>query len=175
RASDIGITAKVASKGVFAWITRLHDASPVTAARVSLVDAQGARLGAGATDDRGIVTLETGAAGVLKRPLFLIAEANGEAAVTKLVDDQLSQAWQFGLRGEVPDARPLAAALFTERGAYRPGETVHVKVIAPRAEGVGADARIELDARDPRGQQVARKKLTLDAFGAADLDVKIKE
>jgi uncharacterized protein YfaS (alpha-2-macroglobulin family) len=175
QASDIGITAKVASKGVFAWITRLHDASPIPAARVSLIDAQGVRLGAGATDDRGIVTLENKGAGALKRPLLLIAEANGQAAVTKLGDDELSQAWQFGLKGEVPDARPLAAALFTERGAYRPGETVHVKAIAPRTEGVGADARIALDVRDPRGQQVARKDLTLDAFGAADLDVRIKE
>jgi uncharacterized protein YfaS (alpha-2-macroglobulin family) len=175
QASDVGITAKVASKGVFAWITRLHDASPITAARVSLIDAQGARLGEGATDARGIVALETKALGVSKRPLLLIAEANGEAAVTTLVDEQLSQAWQFGLKAEVPGARPLAAALFTERGAYRPGELVHVKVIAPPAAGAGADGRIELEVRDPRGQQVARKKLTLDAFGAADLDVKIKE
>ena len=181
--SNIGITAKVAAKNVLAWITRLGDAGPIARARVSLIDDRGARLGEGITDARGIVTLDSKGLGALKRPVLLIAEANGEAAVATLVDDQLSQPWQFGLKGEVPDARPLAAALFTERGAYRPGETVHIKAIAPRGQVSGENAkpenkpddRLDLEVRDPRGQEVAKKRLKLDAFGAADLDVRIKE
>ena len=177
--SNIGITAKVAAKNVLAWITRLDDAGPIARARVSLIDDRGAGLGEGITDARGIVTLDSKGLGPLKRPVLLIAEANGEAAVTTLVDDQLSQPWQFGLKGEMPDARPLAAALFTERGAYRPGETVHIKAIAPRGQAGGgngnADDKLDLEVRDPRGQEVAKKRLKLDAFGATDLDVRIKE
>ena len=169
--SNLGITAKVAAKSVLAWITRLDDATPLARAQVTLLDDRGTRLGQGLTDERGLVTLESKALDGLKRPVLLIAEANGEAAVTSLVGDQLSQAWQFGLKGEVPEARPLAVALFTERGAYRPGETVHIKAIAPR----GANDKLELEVRDPRGQQVAKKQLTLDLFGATNLDVKIKE
>jgi alpha-2-macroglobulin len=172
--SDIGITAKVASKSVLAWITRLSDARPVQRAKVVLLDERGARLGAATTDERGIATLETKVLGALKRPVMLVAEANGEAAVTPLVDDQLSQARQFGLKGEVPGARALSIALFTERGAYRPGETVHIKAIAPRASTADSD-KLDLEVRDPRGQQVAKKLLSLDGFGGAALDVKIKD
>jgi uncharacterized protein YfaS (alpha-2-macroglobulin family) len=175
QSSNIGITAKVAARSVLAWITRLADARPIAHAQVTLLDERGARLGEGTTDERGIVTLDTRALGALKRPVLLLATANGETAVTTLVNDQLSQPWQFGLKGELPEAQPLAAALFTERGAYRPGETVHIKAIAPRGLASGGGDKLEIEVRDPRGQEVARKRLTLDAFGAAALDVRLKE
>ena len=65
----------------------------------------------------------------LDRPVVIVAKKGDEAAVTRLIDNHLAQPWQFGLKGKVRGSGKLHAALFSERGVYRPGETVHLKAI----------------------------------------------
>lgn len=177
--TDLGITAKVFEKKVFAWITYLHNPSPATGAEVSLVE-NGRKIVSRATADKfGIVSLDanTLASGSgLNGPIALMVQKDDDAAVCHLENKELAQPWQFGLEGKVQGTGKLHAVVFTERGVYRPGETVHLKVIVGnRTEPNRRNPNIEIHIRDPRGQQVMKKNLSLDRFGSADLDVKLKE
>ncbi|HMP77596.1 MAG TPA: MG2 domain-containing protein [Kiritimatiellia bacterium] len=60
---------------------------------------------------------------------------------------------------------------FTDRTAYRPGETVQWKIMARTYDGshyaTPAEATLTAIVNDPRGAQVLETNLTLNAFGAA--------
>lgn len=175
--TDLGITTKVFRDNVFAWVTRLHDASPVPGAKVTLYKDDGGKMGQGITDRFGAVTLDASGAAShtgLDQPVNVVVETGGDTAVSRLVDKHLSKPWQFGLKGTVRGTGKFHAALFTERGVYRPGETVHLKVMTGKTPAPGSDD-VELHIRDPRGRQVVKETLPLDRFGSAGLDVKLKE
>jgi uncharacterized protein YfaS (alpha-2-macroglobulin family) len=165
--SGLGLTAKVSADGVLVWVTRLRDARPAVDAAVRLVDVNGGALVSGRTGGDGVALLP--ASGLPAR-FFAVAETAADTAIAEISEARLSQPWQFGMAGAVKDGEPLAASVFTERGAYRPEETVHVKAIVrePSAEPIA------VLVKDPRGQQVVALSLALDAFGAAAVDLKLK-
>lgn len=64
--------------------------------------------------------------------------------------------------------------LFTDRGLYRPGQTVHVAAVAYKREGVETKAltnkKILLTLRDNNWQEVGKCTLTTDEYGTASHD-----
>ncbi|HEX9577457.1 MAG TPA: MG2 domain-containing protein, partial [Myxococcales bacterium] len=172
--SNLGATAKVYAGRVFAWVTRLDDPQPMARARVSVIDESGARYGSGVTAKDGIAVLDAPPEG---KKLFLLVQHKNDAAVLELSDERLSQAWKFSLPGVVAGQRPLAAAVFTDRGAYRPGESVRVKMIVrdPITFRIPPDGEVNVSVQDSRGQKVIEKSVALDMLGSADLEVPVKE
>ena len=169
--TDLGATAKVYEEGVLSWVTTLSDATPRPDTTVKVVDQHGQVVASGTTDAEGLVTL-TDVLGAhdhgVSEDLYVVAEQGDDRLVLKLAEDRLSQPWRFSLKGASDDTPPLNAALFTERGAYRPGDTVHTTVMAgPELGGKKAS----LEVIDARGQQVTQATKTLDPYGVASLDV----
>jgi hypothetical protein len=163
--TGLGVTGKVFEGETLIWVTRLADATPVRGARVTLLDEHGQELAGGPTPEDGVVRLRSQAA-----PRFAAVETDDDAAVLELLDDRLSHAWQFGLEGAARGAETLAGALFTDRGVYRPGETVHVKAIArDGAFAIPAKANLDVVILDPRGGTALQKSIALDRFGAAEV------
>ena len=167
-ATTIGLTAKVSEGKVFGWATRLADAEPIKGASLALYDGLGFEFGTAVTDARGIGTIEcegwafsTG----VSATLYLLASLGTESTITVLKDDELSAAWQFNLAGVVEGAQQLSASVFTDRGAYRPGESVNVKVLVGGASAAEQKDPITLVCRDPRGKTLLEEELTPDAFG----------
>lgn len=168
QSSNVSATVKLVERAVLVWATHLDDASPAVKAKVE-VRREGGLVVQGFTDADGLVQLslpmreeDDG------RPLHVVVSEKGDAAVTALDENTLSNAWQFGLPGQAGAAK-LDAALFTERGVYRPGEKVHVKAIL-----VGAGAA-QLRVTDARGQTLVDKKLEVDALGGANYDLTLGE
>lgn len=173
--TDLGMTVKVYQDTVFAWITRLHTAAPVEGAAVALYDEDGL-IGKGQTDNMGGVYLsapEIASRAGLRKPLYVVAEKLGYTAVARLVDNELTQPWMFNLQTTVEGSQKLPAAVFTERGVYRPGETVHLKCIVNTHASQQAE-KIDVQIKDARGQQVLNKTLVLDRYGSASLDMDLK-
>ncbi len=163
--SDIALTTKVFAESVLVWTTRLSKPAPLAKTKVLLLDEQGKTLGEGETDATGVVTLAAkgiATATGLTRPVLVVAQNGGDTALLPLSDRSMASPYQFGMRGAVADKQPLYAAVFTERGVYRPGETVYLKILAP-----GAAKELTVHIQDPRGQQALKKSLRLDAnYGA---------
>lgn len=172
--TEYAITSKIADEGIMAWVTDLQTSKPVQDADITIYGNNGV-LGKGKTDSFGvtIVKVEDLLNGnTLSKPIMIVAEKSEKLSASLLIDNHLSKAWQFGLKGVVKGAEKLHAAIFTERGVYRPGDTVRVKFI------IGGDkeiADIDIKIKDPRGQQLLSKSLSLDNFGSAHLKIPLKD
>lgn len=178
--TGLGVIAKVHDRGIDVWAANLADAQPAAGARVALLGQDGATIAQGVADEHGLVTLAgadiTSRASLVKSA-FVSVETADDAAVATLTAERLAQPWQYGMRGTVDDAADLSASVFTDRGVYRPAETVHVKVIARDLETgrIPATGDIDVVVSDPRGQDVKRQRLNLDTYGGAHMDVALAD
>jgi uncharacterized protein YfaS (alpha-2-macroglobulin family) len=176
--TNIGISAKVSDGAVFCWVTALNNGVAIQGARVSVYDAQGKVIAGGAssvTDRNGTVLIKTGAAksAQLDNTIYATAEYNGDAAICTLANNEMSSPWQFNLPGAVAGANPLAAALFTERGAYRPGDSVYFKTFVRDLPEYQDLNQAGLTVKDSRGREVYNNKKNLDAYRGAAWELRL--
>ncbi|HXU05341.1 MAG TPA: MG2 domain-containing protein, partial [Polyangia bacterium] len=90
-------------------------------------------------------------------------------------------AWNFHVPVDASArAEQLRGFLHTDRGLYRPGDTVRVKGLARvmklgSALHVPSSRKATVVVRDPRGEQVLEKKVALSRFGGFAVDVPLGE
>ena len=205
--TNLGATAKIHARGITTWVTRLSDAAPVSGARVRLFDERGKVVATATTDNDGLAELDSAEVarrvterGGLQQDSYLVVDRSGDAGkrpgdagkrpgaagnartagdmvVAELTDKRMSQPWQFNMRGDVADRAALVATVFTDRGVYRPSETVHVQVVArdPDRGYTARKGKIAVTVTDPRGAEVTRRRLALDQYGSADLDIALRD
>ena len=128
--SDLGLTAFSGADGVHVYVRSLGLASPVADAEIRLVARNNEVLGTAKTDKQGAATFEaalTHGAGGLAPALVVARGADSDYGfldITKQAFDLSDR----GVGGRTPPG-PLDAMVFTERGVYRPGETVYVTAL----------------------------------------------
>lgn len=167
--TNIGAMAKMSADELLVWTTELSSGVP-RKAKVSVLDRKDNTLAGGSTDRRGVAKLKMTAG----KPRFLVISRGGDRAVVSLRASHLAQPWQFGLRGASRNAvKPLTAALFTERGVYRPGETVYGKAVVRDDATFGAptNRRARVAIVNSRGKTVLNKTVALDATGGAAVEL----
>lgn len=182
--TDLAVHSKLGPTSGVVWVTRLSSGEPVGGAKVSLLDEDGARVFEFRTDADGIArvpglsTLLPGRNDPSYRwepPFALaVAEVGDEIGVTL-------STWMDGLSPSAFDMpmawdgkEPVGLGLvFTERGIYRPGDTVHVKGLV-RYRRLGelvspkAGTRMELVLSDSRGNEIGKKAVEVSRFGTFD-------
>jgi len=143
--TDLGVHARLGAEQGMVWVTDVSDGEAVDGARVTVFDPTGAERATGVTDPEGLVVFPA-----LRTPTseedcdsygcaygfegYVAAELGADRALVGLsrYDPDLAP-WRFDLLSAWgADEHPLAATVFTERGIYRPGETVHAKTIVRR-------------------------------------------
>ena len=134
--TDVGLNARSMHGGVFAWLTSLSSARPLSNARIEVADTDGGKLAEGVTDARGVAWLPM-AKHAAKDTVLLRATHGNDRAVMVLDASHALGPGHFGLDygGASAETGSTVASLFTDRGFCRPGETMHVKVIARRRDG----------------------------------------
>lgn len=189
--TDLGVSARVLPDGVLVWVTSIASGRPVANAEVTLAWAQGTQVrstSAARTDAEGLLWIAAPAGvTVVDVPLAVGVSANGDRAVMSLDPRSSVTPSTLGLAqgaSGTNDGAPVAA-VFTDRGAYRPGDKLHVKVVArqpvvcnPRArqpcnpEEVRSFARqnVRVTLMDPSGESViAERTVRTNAWGTADV------
>lgn len=142
--TDLGVHAKIGVQEGAVWVTGLSDGMPRTGAQVTLRDIKGKVLATGATDSTGLARLrnyqavpngyeEGQESGGNLEAYVTVAYGTDRALVgINQYDPDLSP-WRFNVWSAWDQQRlPVAAAVFTERGIYRPGEPVYAKAIVRR-------------------------------------------
>ncbi len=174
--TDLGVSSKISEKQAFLWVTALSIAKPVMGAKIQIYDLYHNPLGSGTTVGNGTLVLED-----FRLPqeeegkpsdLVLVTQAGSDRSVSLLKDTHLSQSWQFNLPGLVAGARILPAALFTDRGVYRPGEEVHLKAFL-RPDKQFDGGVFSLRVIDPQGQMVLDETLKTDNYRGLNKDITI--
>ena len=157
QATDLMAHARLTASGVLVWVTSARDGHPVRAARVAVLDTAGATVARGVTDDRGLAELtfrqqltpshESESFDEYDPPpenaraaeRFLEVRLGNDCSLTDLARRSGMDISDAELAATFDDAwlrlgKDTHAALFADRGIYRPGE--HVQVGAVMREGV---------------------------------------
>ncbi|MFV0368215.1 MAG: alpha-2-macroglobulin family protein [Hyphomicrobiaceae bacterium] len=163
--SDLGLTAFSGSDGIHAFVRSLAETSPVAGAKVRLVARNNEVLAETTANEKGYAhfsaNLAKGEGGLA--PAILIAEktTGGEYAFL----DLSTAAFDLSDRGVKGRDAPGAADayLYTDRGVYRPGETVHLAGIVRDGAGIALTTPTTLIITRPDG--VTHRKLVLTDKG----------
>ena len=135
--SDFGLTAYWGSDGIHAFVNSLATTDPIAAADVRLIARNNEILGTARTDANGAVTFAPGLSrgkGGLAPALLVTTGANGDYAFLSLK----TPGFDLTDRGVAGRDAPkgLDSFVFTERGVYRTGETVHITALLRDAAGI---------------------------------------
>ncbi|PWF39409.1 alpha-2-macroglobulin family protein [Massilia glaciei] len=173
--TDLGIVSKKAVDGARdVYVQSIHDGSGTAGASVEVWGKNGAILVSKLTDATGVARLPTLAAFTReKSPAVMVVRKDGDMSFLPLNrDDRTLDVSRFDVGGihasEVPNQ--VQAYLFSDRGIYRPGDTINVGIVA-KSMGWNqklADLPVEAEVIDARGLVVRRQKFKLGAGGMAE-------
>ena len=148
--SDIALTAKRGRSAVTVWATSLRTAEPLAHVRVRLYSNKNQPFGEATTNDDGLAKLALLSVAPGEEPTLILADrpdaqpdtvpASGRASTARDLTwlDLTASRISFG-QTDTGGASYLRsgqeAFIYTDRGVYRPGETVHLRAIVRDAQG----------------------------------------
>ncbi len=177
--TDLSITAKTSPSDTLVWVTSLSERTPLSGVEVLAISADGETIWKGLTDATGLavgpVTFTN--EGSSKSARVIVASRGEDLAFIDLNTWEIkTEPYSFNLPYEWDAvADHLRGLVFTERGVYRSGETVHIKGYLRLDRGraleslVGESVQVEI--HDPLGEVVLTRELTLGAANDFELDL----
>ena len=172
--TDLGIATRMSPGGALVWVNSLRTAQPAAGAAVTLLARNNQVLARGTADEHGLVRLEWTETETAESYVVL-AELDGDLSYVDLGRGWVDQG--EGLGG-APYLEPgeLEAAVFSERGVYRPGETVFMQALV-RDDRMRAPEPFPavLQVRRPDGRLFREIPVELDAYGSAKAEVTLPD
>ncbi|HEY2513850.1 MAG TPA: alpha-2-macroglobulin family protein, partial [Polyangiaceae bacterium] len=179
--TDLGISARFSPYGSLVWVTHLSTGEPVARARVSAYVRDEEKVTV-ETDDQGLALLPGDRFDPLNREGGYPSIRTDATLVVRAGDD-----WTFqrveraavdyrasGMYQDLSARAHWAGLLFTERGVYRPGETMKLAGILREVDPAGLRAvekDVHVEVTDGNGASVFDGRAPLDRFGSFTLDV----
>jgi uncharacterized protein YfaS (alpha-2-macroglobulin family) len=173
--SDLGLTAFSGHDGIHVFVNSLATAAATAQTEVRLVARNNEVVATKRTDAAGHAVFEPGLArgeGGMTPALLVATDSHGDYAFLSLT----GPAFDFSDRGVGGRAAPagLDAFVYTERGVYRTGETVHVTALLRDPVGLAATgAPLTLVVERPDGVEYRRAVVVDQGLGGRNLDVAI--
>lgn len=172
--TDIGLTSFRAEDGLTLSARSLASARPMSAVRLTLIARNNDELGFAETDADGMVRFP---AGLLRgeggmAPVMVMAYRDGDFAFLDLRRPAFDLS-DRGVEGRAP-AGPLDAFLYTDRGIYRPGETVHmVSLLRDAAAHALSGRTVVVKLMRPNGKEYRRYTLKDEHRGAVQVSAQL--
>ena len=170
--TDLGLLVKTnADHSQHVFIHSIASGKPLAGASVALLGKNGLPVRAAHTDARGHARLPS--ASDLKRdrePVAFVIRHGDDATFMPYRRADRRLRWQgFDVGGErthANHAQRLQAAVYTDRGLYRPGETVRLFGVVRRGDLQGVrGAPLEFRITDPRGNKAFEQRYATPADG----------
>ncbi len=164
--SDIGLFTLRGNDGFHVFARSLATAKPIAKLELRLYARNNGELGKAVTDDKGYVRFDPG---LLRgdggrEPAALMAFGNGDYNFLDLTKPAFDLS-DRGVEGRAAPG-PVDAFLYTERGIYRPGETVELMALVRDSRGYAQpDAPLTLKAFRPDEVEAAQLRPTNPALG----------
>lgn len=185
--TDLGLTFKTSPDTILVWVTSLKTGEVLPGKQVELRDKTNRILWSGTTDANGLARadgwnkLGVDAPRWGLPPLYVFVQSeNGDGVLSNLWNDGL-ELWRFNLNfSYTPQQEMFKSYLFTDRGIYRPGETVYVKGVGRAAQNgawaLPKDMRGKVIVTDERGEEVIAKEVAFSpAYGTFDLSFPVSK
>jgi uncharacterized protein YfaS (alpha-2-macroglobulin family) len=162
--SDLGLTTLNGEDGLHVFVRSLATATPVVNANLRLLARNNEVLGSARTDSRGYARFDAGlqrGEGGLAPAVLAADAADGDYAFIDVAGAAFDLT-DRGVKGRSAPG-PIDAFAYTERGVYRPGESVHLVALARDRMGHAASIPLTLVIARPDG--VEHKRMTLPDQG----------
>jgi alpha-2-macroglobulin len=176
--TDLGLVVKDNNDGTHdVFVASITAGTPVPNATISILGKNGLPILSRVSDKDGHASFPSLKDFVEeKEPTVYIAGLNNDVSFIPFNNNnrQLNFS-KFDIGGTYTtnqDSHSLSAYLFSDRGIYRPGDTVHVGIIVKQAfvTPQPAGLPLEITIMDPRGNTIKDEKLTLNETGFMNLD-----
>jgi hypothetical protein len=135
-ATDLGLSVRLWEGGALAWVNSLEGARAAEGARVEIRAKNGRVLAEGTADAEGLARLAWDAEGATAgdAPLLAVATLGGDLTFVELDGAAVDQG-ETAQGGEYLAEGAAEAAVYTERGVYRPGDALFGQAILRGADG----------------------------------------
>ncbi len=174
--SDIGLTTMWGNDGLHVFTRSLSSAEPIGNVEIQLLANSNAVLGAGKTNDQGYAKLDAGLLrgdGAMEPGLVLARRNGGDFVLVDLRNSSIDLSDRGVTGRETPG--PLDSFMFTERGIYRPGETMHITALLRDDKAVGVkDVPLTLKLERPDGKLEATKVVKGQGAGGYSLSYQLQ-
>ncbi|MDX2201979.1 MAG: alpha-2-macroglobulin [Hyphomicrobiaceae bacterium] len=163
--SDIGLTAINGEDGMHVLVRSIADATPIINTSLRLLARNNEVLATARTDSRGYARFDASA----KRgeggqaPAVVVAETEGDYAFLDITTAAFDLA-DRGVKGRSAPG-PVDAFVYSDRGVYRPGESVHLTALARDRAGQAASVPLTLIYTRPDGVEHSRVALADEGLG----------
>lgn len=173
-ATDIGLLAKRnVSGGYECFAYSLKDGQPLANAKIGILGANGKLVAEKNSDSRGHVSFSPAGSSPESRPVAVTAR-NGRSLSWLPLQDRSRELnfSEFPVGGTHSSPDGLNSFVFSERGLYRPGETLRFGCITRRAdfELMPADMPLQADLADPLGRTIFKKDFVAGKNGMATIE-----
>jgi hypothetical protein len=175
--TNLGISVKDSAASTLVFVTRLDNAAPVTDARVSIVNNGNQVVWTGTTNRDGVAMappLSLRPPFYRPGPAFIVAaEKDGDLAYVGSDWGSTVQPYQYQVGFRTPGGAMLRGAVFTDRGAYRESEDVHIKAVLRRDATDGATplppgTKLDVRVNDSRGHQLDHRTLEANRWSSIE-------
>lgn len=169
-ATDIGLMARRFGEHLVVWARSLNSVSPLPGVDIAVVDTWNQTIAKGTTDGSGLAR-------------FRLAEGQIPTLVTAKSPEDLSFISMslhrdplkgFEIEGISAAQENLRTFLYSDRGVYRPGETVHLVAVTRAQQGrMPNDYPLEMTVQTPQGVTVTKERFRTgeDGVFVYNLDV----
>lgn len=158
--TDMGIAARMGDDYLLTWVHSLADAKPIRGAAVQLMSKNNQLMIEGKTDSRGVVTFDKLDALTEEFDPYVITVSKDDDLSFLRFDDCLIPTSDFDVKGRPYITTGYDAFLYTDRGVYRPGDSLHlVTMVRDPKTQVPPPFPFRLIMRDPQGRLVTEMKL----------------
>jgi hypothetical protein len=176
--TNLGISVKDSPQSTLIFVARLDNGEAVGEAAVSIVDTSNTVLWRGTTGRDGVAMAPAlplrNRLGYWDIAFLVTAQKNDDVAYVVSNWNEGVEPWDFHVnfdRSLGPDF--LRGSVFTDRGVYKPGETVQVKAIlrTDSASGIRllpAGSTLDVRVMDTRSNEVDHRSVTVNRWSSAE-------
>jgi len=174
--SPYNVVLKADLENVLVWVTDLRTGQPVADVPLRIISAKDTKDAT--TDTNGMAQVKFARSDAWTPVAVVTHPDNPDGLVVSTWRDGISS-WDFHLPSGYEAPGRLVATFQTERPVYRPGQTVHWKVVV-RVDNDGTyelppDTSPRLTIRDANGDIVLQRDLELNEMGTASGDLPLAE
>ncbi len=163
------------NRAVWAWTLHSETLEPVSGVELRLIRKSGQTVGRCVTDGSGGCRLKVEPPDVDKsEPFAIVAQKGSDVTYLKFADVEDSVA-EARVSGEPFEGEAVVrAAIYSDRGVYRPGDTAHLAAVLrdERNLAPAAGMPVLLELKDPRGKTVRQTTITTNPAGMIAWDVR---
>ena len=176
--SDIGLTAKRTQGGLVVWAVGLSTAKPMGNVKVRAYSNKQQLLGEGTTDGEGLARLENLKPAKDESVAVVIAEREEDGKKTGLtwldMEHSARNMGGFETTGRAYLRGGYEAFIYTDRGVYRPGETVCLRAIVRGGDMKTPESfPVKWQIRRPDNRNYRGNVGALDGDGGAEWKVEL--